>query len=110
MSFRRTFRADVREQTAAQTESPAVARVRFYAANLSILFGLIGLVSIIPLMAGDISWAAAPGCVLMIAGGALGGMVHVAGGVQPARRFGLLAAICTVLGFAEFFATISLTS
>ncbi|MGA5304604.1 hypothetical protein ACPCHT_32165 [Nucisporomicrobium flavum] len=110
MSFRRTFRDEVRAQTAADTESPAVARVRFYAANLCILAGVIGLVAIIPLLAGDISWAAAPGCALMVIGGALGGMAHVAGSVRAARRFGLWAVVCAVAGFAEFFLVTSLTS
>jgi hypothetical protein len=110
VSFRREFRDDVRQQTAADSESPAVARIRFYAANLSILFGVIGLVAIIPLMAGDVSWSAAPGCALMVAGGALGAMVHVAGDVRAARRFGLWAAVCTVAGFLEFFLAITLTS
>lgn len=110
MPFRRTLQNDVRQQTAADTESPAVARVRFYAANLSIVFGVIGLVSIIPLTAGEVSWAAAPGCALMVAGGALGGMVHVAGDIRSARRFGMWAAICTLVGFAGFFIAASLSS
>ena len=110
MSIRRTFSDEVRRQTAAETESPAVARVRFYAANLCIVFGVIGLMAIVPLIDGDVSWAAAPGCALMVAGGALGAMVHVAGGVAAARRFGLWAVECTVAGFAELFLATTQTS
>jgi hypothetical protein len=36
--------------------------------------------------------------------------VHVAGGVPAARRFGLWAAVCTVVGLAEFYLATVLTS
>ncbi|NJC69100.1 DUF5353 domain-containing protein [Planosporangium thailandense] len=103
MSFRRTFIADVRRQLAAETESSPIWRIRFYAANLSILFGMIGLFGLLAMARGNVSWAIAPGCLVMLAGAVLGICAHRAAEIKTSRRFGFWAAICTVVGFVEFF-------
>lgn len=103
MSFRQSFKDNLRDQLAADTESAAVARMRFYATNLSIVFGVMGLFAFLPMSLGEVSWATAPGCLLMIAGGVFAVGVHRAHSVQRARLFSLLALACTVVGFAGFF-------
>jgi hypothetical protein len=103
VSCRQTFKDNLRDQLAADTESAAVARIRFYAANLSIVFGVMGLFAFLPMSLGEVSWAAAPDCLLMAAGGVLAAGVHRAPNVQRARRLSLLALLCTVVGFAGFF-------
>jgi hypothetical protein len=103
MGYRQTFMEDVRRQLAAETESDAVGRMRFYAAGLSIPFGMIGLIGFLAMAQGDVSWAAAPGCLVMLAGGVLGICAQRKVGVTLSRRFGLWAAICTAVGSTEFF-------
>jgi hypothetical protein len=110
VSLRRGFLADLRRQFAEPTESAAARRVRFYAANLAIFAGVIGLVGFLPMTLGELSWAAAPGCVLMIAGGVLGIGVHAARDVAVSRRLTAAAAACAVIGFVAFFAAGSLTT
>ncbi|GAA1805634.1 hypothetical protein HC028_03380 [Planosporangium flavigriseum] len=103
MSYRRTFMADVRRQLAAETESHAIWRIRLYAACLSILFGMVGLSGFLSMALGNVSWAAAPGCLVMLAGGVLAIGVLPNRNIASSRRLGLLAAGCTVVGFVEFF-------
>lgn len=81
--------------------------IRFHAATVSILFGMIGLAALIPLAAGDIAWVAAPGLLLLVAGGALGALLLTGGTVRTAGRLGTWAAVSTALGFAEFFLAVS---
>ncbi|MDI6101710.1 hypothetical protein QLQ12_24110 [Actinoplanes sp. NEAU-A12] len=110
MSWRQTFREQFRQQTAAETESPAIARARGFAAVLSIVFGLIGLSGFLSLALGNIGGAAGIGCALMVAGGVLGGLVFLKRDIGAARRLGLWAAVCTVAGFLEFYLVSVLTS
>ncbi|MEV0902075.1 hypothetical protein [Actinoplanes sp. NPDC049802] len=110
MSWRRTFREQVRQQTSPETESPAIARARGFAAVLSIIFGLIGVSGFLSVALGNISRTAGIGCALMAAGGVLGGFVLLKRDVGTARRLGLGAAACTVLGFAGFYVASMLTS
>jgi hypothetical protein len=105
VSFRRTFKADLRRQLAAETESPPVWRFRFYAAGLSILFGVFGVVLLLPMARGVVSWAALPGSVLLAVGGVLGVAVQRGG----ARRRGWWAAACTVAGLIEVGVVLAVT-
>ncbi|GIM98230.1 hypothetical protein [Paractinoplanes toevensis] len=101
MSFRRTFVDDLRRQTASGTESPPVWRVRFYAAGLSILFGFFGLVLLLPMARGVVSWTALPGGLLLIAGGFFGIGAQRSRAVPVSRRYGWWAAMCTLVGLIE---------
>lgn len=110
MSWRQSLRAELRRQTAVDTESPSIARARGFAAVLSIVFGLIGLSGFLSLALGNIGWAAGIGCALMVVGGVLGGLVFLKHDIGAARRLGLWAAVCTVTGFLEFYLVSVLTS
>ncbi|GIE31905.1 hypothetical protein Ait01nite_049500 [Actinoplanes italicus] len=110
MSWRQSFREEFRRQTSAETESPPIARVRHYAAVLSIVFGIIGLGGLFSLAVGNISGAQGVSLVLLIAGGVLGGLVLLNSDVVAARRLGLWAAVCTLAGFLAFFLITVLTS
>jgi hypothetical protein len=103
VGYRQTFIEDVRRQLAAETESHAIWRIRFYAACVSIFFGMVGLVAFLSMARGVVSWAATPGCLAMLAGGVLGLRVIREEGVKSSRRLGFWAAICTVVGFLEIF-------
>jgi hypothetical protein len=93
--------ADLRHQLAKETESGPVWRFRFYAAGLSILFGFFGVVSLLPMARGVVSWAALPGSALLAAGGVLAVGVQRSGNVAVSRRRGMWAALCTVAGLIE---------
>ena len=110
MSWRETFREEFRRQTTAGTESPSIARARQFAAVLSIVAGFIGLSGFLSLALGNIGWAAGIGCALMVAGGVLGGLVLLRRDITAARRLGLWAAVCTVVGFLEFYLVSMLAS
>ncbi|GII25489.1 hypothetical protein [Planosporangium mesophilum] len=103
MSYRQTFMEDVRRQLAAETESDAIRRVRFFGAGLSIPFGLIGIAGFLAMAQADMPWAAAPGCLVMLAGGVLGICSQRKADVWSSRRLGAWAASCTVVGFLEYF-------
>jgi hypothetical protein len=94
---------------AKETESPPVWRFRFYAAGLSILFGIVGVVMLLPMARGVVSWSALPGGVLLIAGGALGVGAQRSPDVATSRQRGVLAALCTVVGLIEVTALLALT-
>jgi hypothetical protein len=101
---------DLRAQFAAETESEAVGRMRYYAAGLSMLFGIFSLGGFLSMALGDLSWAAAPGSLLMLVGGPLGVLAQRTVHVPSSRRFGMWAAICTAAGFVEFFFASLLTA
>jgi hypothetical protein len=84
-------------------------RFRFYAAGLSILFGFFGVVLLLPMARGVVSWAALPGAALLIAGGVLGVGVQRSGDVPVSRRRGLRAAVCTLVGLIEVSVVLVLT-
>ena len=109
MSFRRTFMNDLRRQVATETESPPVWRFRFYAAGLSILFGFFGVVLLLPMARGVVSWVALPGSVLLAAGGVFGIAVQRSAAIAVSRRRGLSAAVCTVAGLIEVSIALALT-
>jgi hypothetical protein len=100
---------DLRRQLATGTESPPVRRFRFFAAGLSIVFGLFGVVLLLPMARGVVSWAALPGSVLLIAGGVLGIAVQRGVDVAVSRRRGLWAALWTVAGLIEVGIVLALT-
>lgn len=110
MSFRRTFRDGVRQQVARESESAQVRLFRFNAAGLSIAFGIIGLVLFLPIARGLVSWAAAPGCVVMLAGGLLGVGAQRSSDVAASRRLGLWAVIATIVGLAEVGVVLALAA
>ena len=99
---------DLRRQSAAQTESAPVWRIRFFAAGLSIGFGFIGLVLVLPMARGVVSWAAAPGAVLLVAGGVLGIRAQRADAVAVSRRLGRWAAVATFIGLVVVAAVLAL--
>jgi hypothetical protein len=109
VSFRRTFMTDLRRQLAAETESPPVWRFRFYAAGLSILFGVFGVVLLLPMARGVVSWAALPGSVLLAVGGVLGIVVQRGAVIGTARRRGWWAAACTLAGLIEVGVVLAVT-
>jgi hypothetical protein len=100
---------DLRHQMAQETESPPVWRFRFYAAGLSILFGIVGVVMLLPMARGVVSWLALPGGVLLVTGGVLGVGAQRSPDVATSRRRGVLAALCTVVGLIEVSAVLALT-
>src|SRR4051812_8648118 len=87
--FCRAFMTDLRHQLAKDTESRPVWRFRFYAAGLSILFGFFGLMLLLPMARGVVSWAALPGGVLLVVGGVFGLAVQRSADVAFARRLGM---------------------
>jgi hypothetical protein len=101
VSFVRTFMAEVRRGLAAETETSPVGRVRFYAAGISILFGLLGVVLPLSMASGDVPWAALPGGLLLVAGGVLGIGAQRKADVVRSRWFGTRAALCTLVGLIE---------
>jgi len=107
--LRRGFTADVRHQLARESESRAVWRLRFYGAGLSILFGIFAVVLVLPVARGVVSWAVAPGCLLMLTGGVLGVRAQRAEDVAVSRRAGLWAVVCTVGGLMETCIVLALT-
>lgn len=109
MSFRRAFVTDLRHQVAKETESPPVWRFRFYAAGLSIIFGIVGVVSLLPVARGAVSWAVLPGSALLVVGGVLGIGAQRAGDVALSRRRGWWAAQCTVVGLIVVSVVLALT-
>lgn len=109
MSLRRTFMADLRRQMATETESPPVWRFRFYGAGLSIVCGIVGVVMVLPMARGVVSWAALPGGVLLAVGGVFGVGAQRSADVTVSRRRGVLAALCTVVGLIEVSAVLALT-
>ena len=109
MAFRRTFMTDLRRQLAKETESSPVWRFRFYGAGLSILFGIVGVVSLLPVARGVVSWAVLPGSVLLAVGGVLGIGAQRSGEVATSRRRGAWAAVCTVAGLIEVSVVLALT-
>lgn len=100
---------EVRRQLAQDTESPPVWRFRFYAAGLSILFGFFGVVLLLPMARGAVSWMALPGGVLLAAGGAFGVAVQRSGDVAVSRRCGVWAAVCTAAGLIEVSVVLAVT-
>jgi hypothetical protein len=110
VSWRQSFREEFRRQTSAEIESPPIARVRGYAAVLSIVFGIIGLGGLFSLAVGNISGVQGIGLFFLIAGGVLGALVLMNRDVTTARRFGLWAAACTLTGLLGFFLITVLTS
>jgi hypothetical protein len=78
-----------------------VWRFRFYAAGLSILFGFFGVVLLLPMARGAVSWAALPGSLLLAVGGVLGVGAQRSRDVAVSRRRGVWAALCTVVGLIE---------
>jgi hypothetical protein len=99
---------DIRHQLAKDSESSPVWRFRFYAAGLSILFGFFGVVLLLPMARGVVSWAALPGSLLLAAGGVLGVGVQRSGDVAVSRRRGVWAALCTVAGLIEVSTVLAL--
>jgi hypothetical protein len=89
-------------------ESPPAWRFRFYAAGLSILFGFFGVVLLLPMARGVVSWAALPGSVVLAVGGVLGVSVQRGGDVAVSRRRGVWAALCTVVGLLEVSVVLAL--
>jgi hypothetical protein len=108
VSFRREFMDNVRQQLAADTESTWVWLMRRNAAGLSAGFGFLGLILPLPMALGDVSWAAVPGALLLIAGGVLGFVSWFSGDVWVSRRSGAWAALCTAVGFTEVSAVLAL--
>ncbi|WP_203839704.1 hypothetical protein [Winogradskya humida] len=75
------------------------------------LFGLIGLVSFLPMARGESSWAVAPGAVLLIVGGVYGLFAQLrSGNVNASRRAGFRALLWTAAGLLTFFVAIMLTT
>jgi polyferredoxin len=109
VSFRRTFMNDLRRQVATETESPPVWRLRFYAAGLSILFGVFGVVLVLPMARGVVSWAALPGALLLAVGGVFGVAVQRSAQIRVSRRRGWWAAVCTLAGLVEVGIVLALT-
>ncbi|WP_412749109.1 hypothetical protein [Krasilnikovia sp. M28-CT-15] len=105
-----SFREELRRQFAAESESDAVGRIRFYAASLNILGGIFAFALILLMVGGRLSWAAAPGCVLLIAGGAWGVVVQLTRDVFAGRRRLWWAWGCTFLGVLEIVAVANLAS
>ncbi|MFI5938143.1 hypothetical protein [Actinoplanes sp. NPDC051494] len=104
------FRDELRHQFAAESESDAVGRIRFYAAGLNILGGIFALALVFLMIGGRLSWAAAPGVVLLIAGGALGVVVQLTKDVIAGRQRLGWAWACTVLGILEIVVVANLVS
>ncbi|GIM78797.1 hypothetical protein [Winogradskya consettensis] len=103
--------ADVRRQLDADTESPPVWRFRFFGAGLSMMFGFVGLVSLLPMARGVISWAVAPGSLLLVVGGLYGFVVQrTRDDVRASRRAGVPAALCTIIGLLGVCVALALTS
>jgi hypothetical protein len=100
---------DLRHQLAKETESPPVWRFRFYAAGLSILFGILGVVSLLPVARGVVSSAVLPGSVLLAVGGVLGIAAQRSDEVAVSRRRGAWAAVCTLIGLIEVSLVLALT-
>jgi hypothetical protein len=100
---------DLRRQLAIESESPPVWRFRFYAAGLSILFGVFGVVLVLPMARGVVSWAALPGGLLLAVGGVFGIVVQRSAEVAASRRRGSWAAVCTLVGLIEVGIVLALT-
>ncbi|OJF14491.1 hypothetical protein [Couchioplanes caeruleus] len=105
-----SFREELRHQFAAESESDAVGRIRFYAAGLNILGGIFAFALIFMMVGGRLSWAAAPGCALLIAGAVWGVMVQLTRDVFAGRQRLWWAWGCTVLGVLEIVVVANLAS
>src|SRR6266498_3771495 len=77
VSLRRTFMTDVRHQLAKDSESSPEWR-----------FGFFGVVLLLPMARGAVSWAALPGSLLLAVGGVLGVGAQRSRDVAVSRRRG----------------------
>ncbi|SHN06316.1 hypothetical protein [Cryptosporangium aurantiacum] len=100
---RRPLRDVMQEHLSPITESSSITALRRSISSLSIGLGILGVVAAISIVTGVTSWAYAPGVLLLIIGGVLGGIsFYTVFDIYKSRQFGLWAAIATASGAVAY--------